>query len=312
MPKFRLRLPTVLFVLPAVVVFLFSGCALTRSVECQRSRDNAVRIGANVKEFGVEFDQETKRRVSSEYDGILESYDMICQNQNHMTGDEYTCEVRRHASMSRLMGEYLQEAKACGDSEDCRRDAMAHWRAKRADLSGGCNFVKRQVEDRAPVQTQTGASLPTEGTPHGSGLITGAGLFGGLGPIIALDTTLAYAITSRHEIGIAFDFGDNDGGTLYGLRARYTYYFRADKDFKPFVRGSLGYFRTEGMEDEWYDPITLETFGPLVEGGIVYDFTRWVGLYAEAAFGYAIAVNDDTGSTPILMGGLGVHFRFVD
>ena len=263
-------------------------------------------------------DVETQRRLTSEYDGILESYDMLCMNQDHMTGEEYRCEVLRHARWIRAFGEHLSAVKHCGKDRNCRRRPTEAWSAKRKQLEDiSCRALTATVEKREPAPTPVGAVLPTRGSPHGSGVVTGAGVFvypGGFG----LDLALGYALDSSHELSITVISGeytspnDNLDLPILAIRPRYTYYFRPEQDTKPYIRGSLVYFRREDAPVRGGDRIAIEAIGPLVEGGVVFDLVRWFGLYVEAVAGYPFTITPNTSGTPILGLGLGVHFRILD
>jgi hypothetical protein len=301
----------------AAVLFVVSGCALSRATECHRSRDVSLKgsLGASIAHASA--DVELKRRLTSEYDGILESYDMLCMNQRHMTGDEYRCEVMRHARWTRAFGDHLSNIKHCGKDRSCCRRSTKAWSARRSQLEAiSCRALSATVEKRAPAATPVGAVLPTSGSPHGSGFVSGLGLFaypGGYG----VDMAVGYALDSSHELSITVISGtytspkDQIDLPILAIRPRYTYYFRAERDTKPYVRGSLVYFRREDAP-VGRDRISIEAIGPLVEGGVVFDFVRWFGLYVEALAGYPFTITPNTSGTPILGLGLGAHIRILD
>ena len=314
-------------------ILLAPSCAILRGAECDRSRDVIARAGASYAGTGAHVDVEYKRTAAKEYDSILLSYDMVCTAAPHMTGAEYKCESRGLQKLTRAIGAYLLAVDHCEHRSACVSSAWANYKAERGAIEAtqcvDAALVSAPIAERRKFETkpQSLVSVPTEGTPHGMAVIGGVGGF--LTPVgAAADLVLAFAANSRHELGASVLLGSSNGTAFTGYRARYSYYFSPDAALKPYVRGSLIYYSaphspwTHAGQIVEYAPSAK--FGPLVEGGVLYDFARWFGVYAEATAGYAFGLNSHsasiaTGTTwmidgdlPIIGVAAGVQFRVAD
>lgn len=207
----------------------------------------------------------------------------------------------------------------------------AQWESRKEAIGDfKCEKAKPIEPERKPIATPSGGKLPTTGTPHGAAVVLGAGAF--VTPVAATgDIIIGYGWDSANEIGISFlpgaGYSDSVTGSFYGIRIRYTRYFRVNRNLKPFIRGSIGVFHnpqatvTDSNTGSILGTFASTAVGPIVEGGLLYDFTRWFGLYAEVAGGYAFGVSSycvqgyicgKNDGVPIIGLGLGVHFRFND
>lgn len=319
-----------LFAASAAAVFSLCGCAFTRPAECQRSRDVSAHLAARVHGLGAEVSLDTKRTVTAEYDGLLASYDLLCENQDHLTGPEYACEVRRHAEAMRALGNFLTDLRTCSDH--CPPTMLEEYQQSRRTVAQR-DCLEATDASRSAEVTPSGGAIPVAGTPHGEAVV---GFVGGFVTPLghALDVGGAYGWNSTNEIGISYLTGTNDlndqaKGPITDFKAgrlRYTHYFSDSGTVKPFVRGSLFTYSTR--DDDCIDPAyttnlsrcpssrstDVSVTGVAAEGGLLIDFARWVGLYGEAIIGVGSGTTSAGGQArwTIVGGGAGLQLRLVD
>lgn len=289
-----------------------SGCAAARNAKCERSRDVITRLGASLQGVGAHIEGHIRRTVSEHYDGLVLSYDMLCDLESHMSGEEFACYIKHHAQLAILMGDYQARLEACGYRCFAQVDADYVTATRRLKLSQCADPALGRQRSFAK-ETPLGVSFPTDGSPHGAAFILFSGGF--LTPLgHAFDIGLAYGWDSLNEIGLSLLIGENDlneRGTgpitdFQAVRVRYTRYLSAVQDLKPFLRGGLFAYSTISRDFGQASPVTYS--GLLVEGGLLYDFTRWFGLYGEAILG----VGDGSGTAVFAGAGIGFQLRLTD
>lgn len=141
---------------------------------------------------------------------IQASYDLMCENAEHMTAYEWECEMKRHARMLQTVSKARVDMEICGDNPDCKKNSGSLFRSSMAKLSGrACSkptevakakvAVKRMNVDIDP-QIQFTTAVPTSGTPHGKTVFGYAGFFGLSAVYYGGDAGIGYGWSDQSEL----------------------------------------------------------------------------------------------------------------